>query len=756
MEKNKNQKTNNPDVNRELLEAISGEQSADFKFYINVIRTNILPILIIFTVALISTFTYLYFAKNIYRATTILKIDNPKGSIFDSPFGELGDYRIERYILNQIEVLKSFYIRDVTAAAILDSLKREKDLKDFSYVLRRAKDNSYTFLNQDQMRQQLIGMVSISQKKGLDAIEISMESPSFAEAQMITYTYANIYVDYLKDLSRQDITAVKQFLATEKEKKYNDLNTAEAKLEDFQKRTGLLVLEAQAQNLVNVISQYDAQKNASDIELKATENGLGTLRKELNTYDPKMYDYIQGQVARSYIEEFQRQIAEYEVKRDIENSTIVDPKVKEKVTADANARINELKANLNQKVSELSSGVLANTPEEKKELTKKILETTIEANSLKTKSGALGGYLKKYEGEFAKLPSESIELAKLQRETASSEKLYLILEEKYQEATINERARIANAVLLDPGIDNFGPVKPKKGIILLSGIIVGLALGLAFAFTKNFLDKTIKTPDQIENRGMSMLAWIPNIEEMADKNTPGSEFIVAIKPKSPVAESFKALRTRVEFSKLESEPIKTILVTSSIPSEGKTVVSLNLAGTFAQANKKVLLIDCDLRKPRIHTTMGSDRYPGLSDYLFKNVSLEEITRPTVLENMKYITSGTIPPNPSELLGSVQMKNFIELLKEKYDIIVLDSPPFITVTDAEILFNMTDGTILVAQADKTPFDAFIKSYKRLNAINPHNLLGAVLNNFNFKTVYGYYYNYYYYYQKPEVRGTQPKA
>ncbi len=738
-------KNNNSEINKDFLESVSTEQATDLKFYINVIRANLLPILLIFALSVVCTVAYLYFAKNIYRSTTVLKIDNPKGSILENPFGELGDYRTERYILNQIEVLKSYYIRDVSAYAILDSLKNVKDFTDYSYLTGKSPDGKINFISQDNLRKSLIGLIGVSQKKGLDAIEISVEGTSFEEAHMITLTYTTAYVNYLKDLSRQDITAIKQFLSAEKEKKFNELNIAEAKLEDFQKRTGLLILDAQAQNLVNVISQYDAQRNAADIEAKSTENSLGTLKKELSTIDPAMYDYIQGQVSRSYVDEFQRQIAEYEVKRDIENSTIKDPQVKEKIVADANERINELKKNLNAKVSELSAGILANTPEEKKELSKKILEATIQNQSYKTKSSSLSNYLKKYEGEFSKLPTESIELAKLEREAKSAEKLYLILEEKYQEATINERARIANATLLDPGLEDFGPVKPKKNMILLSGLLVGLGLGLGFAFTRNMLDKTIKTPDQIENRGMSVLSWIPNIEGMTDKSIPGSEFIVALKPKSPIAESFKALRTRVEFSKLESEPLKTILVTSSIPSEGKTVVAINLAGTFAQADKKVLLVDCDLRKPRVHSALGTDRYPGLSDYLFKNVPFEDIVKKTVLDNMSFIPSGTIPPNPSELLGSIQMKNFLKLMREKYDVIILDSPPFITVTDAEILFNMTDGTILVAQANKTPFEAFIKSYVRLVTINPHNMLGAVLNNFNFKTSYGYYYSYYYHYQ-----------
>lgn len=743
-------KASSSELNKEFLDSVATDQGTDLKFYINVIRNNILPILIIFTVSLLCTFAYLYYAKNIYRSTTVLKIDNPKGSILENPFGELGDYRTERYILNQMEVLKSYYIRDVSADAILDSLKKINDFTDFAYLAGKSKDGKVNFISKEDLRKALIGIIGVSQKKGLDAMEISVEGPSFREAQLITLTYTEAYTNYLKDLSRQDITAIKQFLSAEKEKKFNELNIAEAKLEDFQKRTGLLILSTQAQNLVNVISQYDAQKNAAEIELKATENGLTALRKELSTIDPTMYDYIQGQVSKSYIEEFQRQIAEYEVKRDIENSTIKDPAVKEKLVNDANERISELKKSLNDKVNQLSAGILASTPEEKKDLSRKLLDATIQNQTYRTKAASLSGYLKKYEGDFSRLPTESIELAKLQREATSSEKLYLILEEKYQEATINERARIANATLLDPGYEDFGPVKPRRNLVLLSGILIGLALGLAFAFTRNYLDKTIKTPDQIENKGMSVLSWIPNIEGMTDKSVPGSEFIVALKPKSPIAESFKALRTRVEFAKLESEPLKTILVTSSIPSEGKTVVALNLAGTFAQANKKVLLVDCDLRKPRVHSAIGTDRYPGLSDYLFKNASLEDIVRKTQLENMSFISSGTIPPNPSELLGSIQMKEFLKLMKEKYDIIILDSPPFITVTDAEILFNMTDGTVLVAQANKTPFEAFMKSYIRLSTLNPHNLLGAVLNNFNFKTSYGYYYNYYYYYhnQKPD--------
>jgi Mrp family chromosome partitioning ATPase len=122
-----------------------------------------------------------------------------------------------------------------------------------------------------------------------------------------------------------------------------------------------------------------------------------------------------------------------------------------------------------------------------------------------------------------------------------------------------------------------------------------------------------------------------------------------------------------------------------------------------------------------------------------------------MDNLSYVTSGTIPPNPSEILGSVQMQQFLKKLEEFYEIIIIDSPPFISVTDSEILFNITNGTILVARSHLTPFEPFYKTYRRLLTLNPKNLLGCVLNNFAFKSSYGYYYNYYYYYSRPESKG-----
>jgi len=718
------------------------------KDYINVLRQNLIPILIILSISIIYTLIYVNTASNIYRSSTSVKLESPQGNILTANFGaDMGNLTNEKYILVQIAVMKSYDIRDKVAKALIDSFNVGN--RKYNVLLNRALLPETVAVAQEILRRDLGNIVSLGAVKGLDAISITSEGPIFDELQYITKTYADIYLKYNVDLSRQDITNVKKFIVDEKEKKFKELNDAESSIQDFQTRTGVISLSSHTGSLVNDIATYESNIKNNEIEVKIRENDLVTLKSQYDKMDPKLYDFIQAQINQSYLTAIQTQVASLEVQRDMELMSIKDEAVLAKTKESFDRKLNSLKEKLNKQIEILSAGVNANTPDQKRALNDQLLKSKMEIDNLKLKNKFYQEMANKSMGELKGLPVQMGELVKLEREKSSAEKLYVMLESKYQEATINERARVGNASILDLGLDNNGPVAPDRPKIILFGVLIGLGLGLAFAFVRNYLDKSIKTPDELESRGASVLSWIPKIETMSKNGTANTpEFIVGSKANSAASEAFKALRTRIQFSRLESDQLKTILVTSSIPFEGKTIVSSNLAGSFAQAGKKVLIIDCDLRKPRIHNVFETDKFPGLSDYLFTNVTLEDITRRTPLDNLYFITSGTIPPNPSELLGSVQMKQFMNKLKEIYDIVIVDSPPFITVTDSEILYNITDGTVLVCQANKTPADAFWKTYDRLSKKYPHHLLGCVLNNFNFKSSYGYYYNYYYYYSQPE--------
>lgn len=213
-------------------------------------------------------------------------------------------------------------------------------------------------------------------------------------------------------------------------------------------------------------------------------------------------------------------------------------------------------------------------------------------------------------------------------------------------------------------------------------------------------------------------------------------FIVDKKPKSITAEAYRTLRTNIQYSSFDKE-VRVIVVTSSEAGEGKSTTAGNLAISFSQAQKKTIMIDCDLRKPSLHKKFRISNMVGLSDLLKGKESLKEAVH-KYNDYLDILTSGKVPPNPSEMLGSHSMENLIERLKDEYDMIIIDSAPLQAVTDAQILSRKADGTILVVRAEKTKRDSVIQAKELLQKVDA-NILGVVLNGVeNIRKKYYYYY------------------
>ncbi|MEK3765068.1 CpsD/CapB family tyrosine-protein kinase [Solibacillus sp. FSL K6-4121] len=221
-------------------------------------------------------------------------------------------------------------------------------------------------------------------------------------------------------------------------------------------------------------------------------------------------------------------------------------------------------------------------------------------------------------------------------------------------------------------------------------------------------------------------------------STLARQLVTVSSPKSIISEQFKTIRTNINFS-MPDKDLKTIVLTSSTPGEGKSTNSSNIAVVFAQSGKKVLLVDSDMRKPTTHHTFGLRNVSGLSTVLIRQHTIDEVIHNTEIEGLSVITSGPIPPNPAELLASKAMDQFIDNVKNIYDIIVFDAPPVLSVTDAQILSNKCEGTLLIINSGDAEKDNVIKAKDMLLA-SKANVIGAILNNYRIDKDH-YYYQYY---------------
>ncbi len=342
--------------------------------------------------------------------------------------------------------------------------------------------------------------------------------------------------------------------------------------------------------------------------------------------------------------------------------------------------------------------------------------------------------LNKAKSDALRLNEKFIQYNVLKREEESNRYIYEALLAKLKEQNITEQNQSVNVWIIEQAKTPLSPATPKKKRNILLGLVLGLFGGIGLAFFIEYLDNTVKSPDEAEERlGLSVLGLVERFD------TGAGELLTELDPHSNVTESYKGIRTSLLLSSADKPP-KAILITSMLPGEGKTTTAANLAAVIAQSELKVLLIDADLRKGRLHKMFDFDNSKGLSSYL-AGIDGSEVMVAGPEKNLKIIPSGPVPPNPSELLGSRKMKDLLSSASDKFDIVIFDSPPVMSVTDALILSKIVDGTTIVIKAGETTYEAVereLKSFRELDS----RILGIVLNAVNRKN--SDYYNYYGYY------------
>lgn len=554
-------------------------------------------------------------------------------------------------------------------------------------------------------------------------VDISFEGQDSHLVAKIANTHARLYME--KDLERRSLTSndATNWLYQELSKQKERVKESQAALQKFKAEHEIISstpLEEGGEKEA-ILAQRFSDLNAKLTEEKIEGIELRILCSELKNFSkrPEMMESLPGIIDNPLIRSLKTQYI-----------------------------------NLFQEYSELSKKFGKNYP--------KMIQLRSQMESLKDKIGlevkkiaknintryqvarareeSLEKSLEEQKRRSLELSQLSIQYGVLKIEVESNQKLYEALLSRVKETDLTGQLRLSNISVVDPAEVPRNPSKPKKKRDILLSFLISLMTGIGFSFFLEYMDNTIKKPEDIERYlDIPFLGVVGRFKPLA--NPKKSELLLGLDPKSNISESLRNIRTNILFSASDI-PLKTFLLTSSVKVEGKTFISANLAITMAGLGKRVLLVDGDMRKPRIHQLFALKRPPGLSDILVGEAPLESVIQTTEVENLKVITAGTTSPSPSELLGSTAMQSFIQKAKDEFDMVIIDSPPVMSVTDPVELATMVDGVVFVIKGGSTPRPPIQRAIQQLYDVKAR-LLGAILNDVDFKKQ-GYYYQYYYKY------------
>ena len=771
-----NNKTTNPPSERGIDDEI------DLKELWRIIRSNILTIGIIFIIITAISLYYALTTAPVYRATTVVMIKqnqtDPSSFVFD-----FGINSTKQLLQNELEVLKSYNLHnDVVQSLIDDGSANELALFGTRYVRKRYRlfnffmawigqngDSSNTFDSLDAYKRtdivkNLRESTFTSTVRDADVIKISVNSSDSSDAvflaNRISKTYRNL--DLAGGLGEMHF--VLTFLDSQITKYEGRLEVVEKEMEQFQSDYQIYSLDGSADLLLQDLTRYEGIYYTNVAELTVAQERVKYLRSQLseseqalmeeitNTNNP-MIVALRGKIAELEAQKVQQMVDEGW------NDTSLQAK-------DFDRRIFEMKNRLTEITQSM---ILSGWSEEdpffaSQEIFNKIVEQEVEVHSARSRAEQYKKLVERMSERLTILPSHTLQYTRLERDLRLNENLYLTMKKKYEESRITVAGQMGKVRILDPAI-TAQKIKPNRRMNVLIGMLLGLGTGIGFTFGREYLDTSIKSVEALERRGLSILGIIADMhhekgslirKEVPRPSKGGTDFrrrlITYEDPKSPVSESYRSLRTNVSYASADKK-IKSLLISSPQPGEGKSTTTANLAIAFAQLRKRTLLVDADLRKPVQHNVFGVPRGPGLAEYLVGEIDdIDAIINPTKVENLFLLTAGGIPPNPSELLGSSRMGELVKYLEANWDIVLFDSPPIVAVTDASMISGEIDAIALVVKAGQTEKAAVDRAMDTIANIKAP-FIGVILNGANQQSLggkYSYYYSYYNYYYSSEKK------
>ena len=664
-----------------------------------------------------------YVSTPIYQAKTTVLIESNKQKVvsIEDVYGGMGASR--EYFQTQVEILKS---REVSLKAIAklklydhpeyDPRAPKKGLSAFIKQIGFATEEAPKEWTTKTLSEAVLGAftsnLSIEPIRLSQLVVIRFSSPDAALAALVTNAVAHTYIENDLDARYQMTRTASVWLQEQLSGLKDKLNQSEQSLQGYREKQGIVSMKEASQNgsgqQVELLQRRLIEARTRRTEIESTYK---TVKDAANSGDLASQPavLINGQVAdaKRQATEAARRLADASQRYGREHPKLMQ--------ADSDAR----SANENlQRQIELVVGGITNEYERARS-TEKMLEA-----SLATARGSVQNINRK---EF--------ELGVFEREVDSNRQMYDMFMKRAKETTVGGDLQSVVARIVDPSEVPSSPIKPKKTLIIGVAFFMGLLVGVMLALLMELLDNTLKTTEDVETRlKQPLLTVLPMLSKKdAERNVSGR--LMSESPNSLYSEGVRTARTGVLLSSVDL-PTRTLIVTSSVPGEGKTTFSCNLAMAHA-LTKKTLLIDGDMRRPSVHKAYGLEATSlGLSELVAGTAQLSECVHHLPESKLNIMTSGAIPPNPLELLHSERFGHTLEVLSKHFEIIIIDSPPVELVSDAMVIAARASGLIFVSKALSTPYPLARKSLQRLRRANVH-IVGVVLNALDFSKAEKYY-------------------
>ncbi len=615
------------------------------------------------------------------------------------------------------------------------------------------------------------------QYESADALQISVKGISASEAAYIANAYSEAYMDYKLRKSQESARSARQFLEKQVARFRNRVAQSEKRLKTFMQEEDAVALDQETERIIEQIASMEARRDELQIQLEMTRSALQSKEEELNRIRPNLAERISSSLGKE-LSQVQRKKAEVssEISAIKRRQPDLDPEDPNTERARNLAKLLKREEALEAEADSLSSlyveetiaaGGVGSIPAGEEggggsgrrgrgldyvvELQQELAQQRIEAGGLQAQLNTVQNRLAEYEQELGELPEQSLQLARLQRERRSREKIFQFVQEQLQETRMAEESEVGSTELIQSAAVPEKPISPNTRLNLVLAAFLGLLGGTGLVFLREALDTKIRAPEDLEDLGPKLLGTIPNIKQLMEEELGGpgpieidgrsveSELVMLTAPMSAPAEAYRRLRENLRFARPDAG-VRTLMVTSADKGEGKTTTSLNLALAVASSGQQTLLVDMDLRLPRIHKYFNKSQSPGLTESLYdESIVDEEGIMSTQIDNFSMLTAGGEAPNPSELLGSRRTGDFLHQMEERFDLIILDTPPLLPFSDPLSVVTHTDGALLVAESGTTDAPSFRKALSLLRDVNA-SPLGAVLNKFDPKQARSYGYSY----------------